>query len=65
MMFPIALIAVMACLAGITADPKPNPEPNPEPEPKDIHIHLYGIGKYYCTHNIKTYYLLTLAILKF
>merc|ERR1739844_236599 len=39
-MFPIALIAVLICLAGITADPKPEPKPNP----KDIHIHIHGLG---------------------
>merc|ERR1712215_577225 len=42
-MFSIGLIAVLICLAGITADPKPNPEPEPKPNPKDIHIHLHGL----------------------
>merc|ERR1712226_1154069 len=37
-------IAVLICLAGITAFPKPDPEPEPKPNPKDIHIHIHGLG---------------------
>merc|ERR1712002_810389 len=47
-MFSMALIAVLICLAGITADPRPNPKaepkPEPKPNPKDIHIHIHGLG---------------------
>ena len=43
-MSSIAMIAVLICLAGITAFPKPNPEPEPKPNPKDIHIHIHGLG---------------------
>merc|ERR1739844_100144 len=42
MKFSIALIAVLMCLAKITADPKPNP--HPKPNPKDFLIHLHGQG---------------------
>merc|ERR1719187_1927238 len=43
-MSSIAMIAVLICLAGITAVPKPNPEPEAKPNPKDIPIHLHGLG---------------------